>query len=191
MANSDFKAMWSDLSKGAIDAKRPAGVGVERWHKFIRHVEDYNKNVNSVAVCNAILCQDTLKSLPDIELMDVMDKAIDILTAGPVPASLLAAQDLEGSVTRRDSVIDHIAANQKKAQQREIKERAPNQKSFKDYWKGQEKRQGLYDVEEKGDKYCVICSDDRSVAGTFPTREQAMVSAKKMNEANVRGARTK
>lgn len=138
--------------KGAIKKdqllQKPGGAShTARWDRCVSHVKSSNPGADPYAVCTAMLGDESFKAMDEEKFNSTLDKALDeiskdnfgiggfgIAGAGPIPESLLARQDLEGSSTKkafegftpRAALVSRIAGNQK----------APVTKggSFRDMW---------------------------------------------------------
>lgn len=85
---------------------------VEKPAKFdrcVREVQQRRGADNAYAVCNAMLSDKSFSGMEDSKLFGLIDRALKdmgIVAAGPIPASLLARQDLEGSTSKVSKAID-------------------------------------------------------------------------------------
>lgn len=139
-------------SKGAIKKdqllQKPGGsTHTAKWDRCVSHVKSNNPDADPFAVCTAMLGDESFKAMDEAKFNAVIDKALEglqkdnfgiggvgIAAAGPIPRSLLARQDLEGSTSKKSmanftaasELISRIKSNQK----------APVGKggSFRDMW---------------------------------------------------------
>jgi hypothetical protein len=132
---SRFQEFWKS---GAKRVQKPGDAAhTAQWDRCVSHVKESSPGADPYAVCTAMLGDESFKAMDEAKMNAVMDKALEklgqfgIAAAGPIPESLLARQDLEGT-TRKFSnaaqLVSRIKANQK----------APARKggSFRDAWAG-------------------------------------------------------
>ena len=117
--------------------KPGASTHTAKWDRCVEHVKASGSGADPYAVCTAMLGDESFKSMDEGKFNEVLDKALGsfgIAAAGPIPESLLARQDLEGTTSRksaegftpRDALISRIKGNQKAAVEKGS--------SFKDAW---------------------------------------------------------
>lgn len=116
-----------------------------KWDSCVKHVRDTNPGADPYAVCTAMLGDESFKAMDESKFNALIDKALEgmekdnfgvggfgIAGAGPIPESLLARQDLEGSTTHKGQfssptdLVARIKANQKGT--------VAKASSFKDAW---------------------------------------------------------
>lgn len=129
---------FAEFWKNSARMEKPgAAAHTAKWDRCVAHVKESSPGADPYAVCTAMLGDETFKAMEEDEFNGLVDKAlgqIGIVAAGPIPRSLLARQDLEGSTsrksfegfTRQAELVSRIRDNQK----------APVAKgsSFRDAW---------------------------------------------------------
>lgn len=132
---SKFREDW--VKKNSVLLKPEGATHTAQWDRCVAHVKQNNGDADPYAVCTAMLGDESFKAMDEKAFNDVIDKAlgtIGISAAGPIPHSLLARQDLEGTSTKKaftgftphSELVGRIKGNQK----------APIAKgsSFRDMW---------------------------------------------------------
>lgn len=93
---SKFKNYW----KGTVE-KPGASTHTEKWDRCVEHVKANGNGANAYAVCTSMLGEESFKSIETPEefmaSMDEYMRKLGISGAGPIPNSLMARQDLEGT----------------------------------------------------------------------------------------------
>lgn len=129
-------------STGGRFTKPGDAAHTAKWDRCVEHVKASGSGADPFAVCTAMLGDESFKSMDEEKFNSVIDKALEqvgkdmfgvggfgIAGAGPIPESLLARQDLEGTTkgfTPRDALVSRIKANQKAT--------VTKGSSFKDAW---------------------------------------------------------
>lgn len=121
---SKFSEVWKN--QGTLLQKPGESTHTPKWDRCVAHVKSSSPGADPYAVCTAMLGDESFKSMEDSTLFKTIDKALEklgsfgIAGAGPIPHSLLAGQDLEGTTrksiegfTSRDMLIERIKSNQK------------------------------------------------------------------------------
>ncbi len=127
---SKFAEFW----KSTRVEKPGNATHTPKWDRCVAHVKQSTPGADPYAVCTSVLGDEAVKSMDDAKFDRVLDKALGVVAAGPIPESKLARQDLEGSTglskssgfTPRDFLIERIRANQKQI--------STKTKSFRDAW---------------------------------------------------------
>lgn len=91
------------LNKSQIVEKPGSSTHSEKWDRCVEHVEENSNGVNAYAVCTAMLGDESFKSMDNMtfdEKIKMYMGKLGISAAGPIPRSLLAAQDLEGTTRK-------------------------------------------------------------------------------------------
>ncbi len=86
------------ITKSFVVEKPGSAIHTDKWDRCVEQVESQSEGVSAYAVCTAMLGDASFKSMDDEtfdEKIKMYMQKLGIQGAGPVPNSLLAAQDLE------------------------------------------------------------------------------------------------
>ncbi len=110
------------VAKDSLLQKPGGSTHTAKWDRCVAHVKANNGDADPYAVCTAMLGDESFKTMDEEKFNSTIDKALEklgsfgIAGAGPIPSSLLARQDLEGTTKKHTSQVDlvaRIARNQK------------------------------------------------------------------------------
>lgn len=136
------------ISKDRLLQKPGNSSHTAKWDRCVAHVKGNNPDADPYAVCTAMLGDESFKAMDEAQFNGVVDKALEeigkspaagvgsfgITGAGPIPASLLARQDLEGSSAKKSfgsfTPVAELAARIKGNQKTTVAKGG----SFKDMW---------------------------------------------------------
>ena len=131
---------------GGRFSKPGDAVHTPKWDRCVEHVKASGSGADPYAVCTAMLGDESFKSMDEGKFNAVLDKALEevekdsfgvggfgIAGAGPIPRSLLARQDLEGSTGVSKGFSPHAAlVSRIKRNQKATVEKGGS--SFRDAW---------------------------------------------------------
>lgn len=94
----------------ALVEKPGASTHTSKWDRCVEEVKAKGSGANAYAVCTAMLGDESFKSMEADDPrfgkeLDEFIRTLGIAGAGPVPGSLLARQDLEGSTRKSAAVL--------------------------------------------------------------------------------------
>lgn len=136
------------IAKDKLLQKPGGSTHTAKWDRCVAHVKSNNPDADPYAVCTAMLGDESFKAMDEVQFNGIIDKALDELTkspaagvgsfgiagAGPIPHSLLARQDLEG--TTKKASIGGFSSQSELIARMKGNQKAPVAKggSFKDAW---------------------------------------------------------
>lgn len=101
---SKFEEFYKKMSSGKVKKAEAQAIHSEKWDKCVMEVKESGTDADPYAVCTAMLGTEAYKSMDEKsfgEKIKLYMEKLGISAAGPVPNSLLAAQDLEGDTTEK------------------------------------------------------------------------------------------